>query len=282
MNCYFNEKEQQLKSCLQRISNILLINGGFLDNPGLYTGEMGLVLFFFHYARYTQNTLFLDYGYDLIDKIQNRIHQETSIDYKQGLAGIGSAFEYLAQKKIIEVDTGELLEDFDDQIFSIQNIHDLSLEEIVSIAYYAIWRISERNSNKKYLLKTILPQVVNAIDEWQSIHGLTHPEIDFLKNIIKSESTNFLRESVTNIPAWDRLYNKDSQGVYISELSQHCREIMSNNDIFRTNTIELGLRNGLAGMGMSLLTELDENVGVSWTSLILNNFIQKKNEPLLV
>jgi len=42
--------EQQRNKCVRRISQILLINGGFMDNPGLFTGEMGLALFFFRYA----------------------------------------------------------------------------------------------------------------------------------------------------------------------------------------------------------------------------------------
>ena len=59
------QNEKLIKSFLQRISNIVLINGGFLDNPGLYTGEMGLVLFFFCYARFQTNKLFENYSFDL-------------------------------------------------------------------------------------------------------------------------------------------------------------------------------------------------------------------------
>ena len=51
------EKNEQLNSYIRRIADILMINGGFLVNPGLYTGEMGLVLFFFHYADYTREIL---------------------------------------------------------------------------------------------------------------------------------------------------------------------------------------------------------------------------------
>ena len=70
---------QQLELYLQRISNILLINGSFLDNPGLYTGEMGLTLFFFRYARFSKNTLFSEYGFDLIGRLQNRINPEIPV-----------------------------------------------------------------------------------------------------------------------------------------------------------------------------------------------------------
>ena len=49
------QNEQQIKSHLQRISSILLINGGFLDNPGLYTGETGLAVFFFWHGFKTEH-----------------------------------------------------------------------------------------------------------------------------------------------------------------------------------------------------------------------------------
>ena len=34
----------EIQSSLQQISDVLLINGGLLCNPGLYAGDMGLVL----------------------------------------------------------------------------------------------------------------------------------------------------------------------------------------------------------------------------------------------
>ena len=97
--------EEYIQSILQQIADVLLMNGGFLSNPGLYSGEMGLVLFFTRYARYTQNDLYLEYSYGLIEKLQNRIHRETPINYKQGLTGIGSSIEYLVQNSFFEVDT---------------------------------------------------------------------------------------------------------------------------------------------------------------------------------
>ena len=121
---------------LQRISNILLINGGFLSDPGLYSGEMGLVLFFFRYARFTQNGLFAEYSFDLIQTIQNRIHAETPINYKAGITGIGATFEYLVQNGFVEADTDDLLEEFDRQIFSLQNLPCLTLDELLGIGYY--------------------------------------------------------------------------------------------------------------------------------------------------
>ena len=159
-----DQNNKRNKSYLQRISNILILNGGFSDNPGLYNGEMGLVVFFFHYARETQKILYDEYGYDLIEKVQNNIHQETPISYKNGLAGIGSAIEYLVQHGFVEAQTDEILEDFDDRMFSVHNLPQLSIEEVESIAYYAKWRMSGNSSKKEMIRQTILPQIENVID----------------------------------------------------------------------------------------------------------------------
>ena len=43
---------------LSRIANHQLMFGSFNTDSSIVYGRMGLVLFFFHYARYTENTLF--------------------------------------------------------------------------------------------------------------------------------------------------------------------------------------------------------------------------------
>ena len=114
--------ERQTITCIQRISNILLINGGFSANPRLCSGEMCLALFFW-YAHFTQNKLYSNYGFKLIKVIQTGINLETSIDYKKGLTGLGSTVEYLVQTSFVETDTNNILDDFDKQIFSSLYLH---------------------------------------------------------------------------------------------------------------------------------------------------------------
>jgi len=165
-------KEDNINEILQQISDILLINGGFLYSPGLYDGEMGLVLFFTRYARYTQNGLYLDYAYDLIERTQNRIHHHIPISYKHGLAGIGSAIEYLVQNGFFKADTDEVLEEFDQRIFFRYNLPYLSIEEILDVGYYALWRLSGKSAKKDMIRQTILPQ----IEKTMQIHSV-HPSL---------------------------------------------------------------------------------------------------------
>jgi len=227
-------------SIIQKISDVLLMNGGFLSNPGLYTGEMGLVLFFTRYARYTQNDLYLDYAYGLMEKLQNRIHRDTPIDYKQGLSGIGSAIEYLVQNGFFEANTDEILEDFDKRIFFTYNLSYLSKEEIQSVGYYAAWRLSGNSAQKDMIRQIILPQI---------------------------EKHSFVPD----------LHRKTIADSLIEKTYNRCLKLIDTSDFWSK---DMGLKNGLAGWGLSLLTELDDDD--SWFLLFPNDLIPPQNESLPV
>ena len=219
------DEQNNIRSTVQQIADVLLMSGGFLSNPGLYTGEMGIVLFFARYARYTQNQLYLEYCSGLIEKIQNRIYRETAINYKQGLTGIGAAIEYLVQNDFFEADTDEILIDFDQRILFTYNLPRLSFVETKDVSYYAAWRLSGKSTQKDMIRQTLSQTVI--------------PDL-----------------SKIGIP--DCLKEKSYS---------RCAELMIKNDFW---TKETGLQNGLAGWGMSLLTELDGDN--SWISLLPYDF----------
>ena len=272
-----DKNEQLIKSVLQRISNTLMINGGFLDNPGLYAGEMGIVLFFSNYYFFTQNDLYLEYSIDLIEKIQNRINQDTPINYKHGLAGIGSAIEYLVQEGYIVADTDDILEDVDDRLFPIKDLSHLPMEDIFGIAYYAIWRLSGKSALKAILLKTVLPPIVNIMSEWFEKNDLVHhPLISFFKEVVAYENFDIMQDHPF---LWNHLICRDSPYLK-TESYNSFGEYFSNNDYNSISKLDLGIQNGLAGWGLSLLTELE---GYDlWIALFPNDLIPTKDEALPV
>ena len=251
------QSEQKNDSFLQRISNILLINGGFLNNTGLYSGETGLVLFFFRYAYFTQNRLYKDYGFALLEKVQNRINRETPIGYKEGLTGIGSAFEYLVQNGLIEACTDDILEEFDKRIFSADNLPFLSLDDLLGIGYYALWRITGNSCRKDTIRQTILPQVVDFMDQKCDFQ---HPAVSFFRNIVSIEN-----------PEQDRLI--------ISKWRQLCCEINPAWQLQKyasaasLSGFNIGIQNGLAGLGLTFMTESDGDD--SWMTLFPGDIFSK-------
>ena len=216
--------EQEIKLILRQIADVLLINGGFLNNPGLYTGEMGLVLFFARYARFTQNDLYMDYAFGLVEKIQRRIHQDTPINYKNGLTGIGSAIEYLVQNSFFEADTDEILDDFDRLIYFTYNIPYLPIEDMIDIRYYIHWRLSGNSMQKEKIQRFILPQI---------------------EKVMRDKSVN---------PALILPNLKTKPAGFDEKTSVHCQEFIAKNNFWNE---DLGLQDGLAGWGLSLLTEID-------------------------
>ena len=260
---------------LQRISNILLINGGFLDIPGLYSGEMGLVLFFFYYADYTEDEAYWDYAFELLERVQDRIHKETSIDYKNGLAGIGSAIEFLVQEGFIEADTDEILEDFDERIFSFENMtHLLTIDELLGIGYYALRRMAGHSVRTDMILKKVLPKLVSLSNEMCRNLDFEYRTILFIKDIIETENPDMLSDMSISFRPCRNCY---PYGLEINIYNRYLEQF-SKNVYFEKNTLNLGLQNGLAGFGMALITEYEGDN--SWISLFPKDLNYIKNESL--
>ena len=274
-----DQNEQLVKSYLQRISNILLINGGYLGNPGLYSGEMGLVLFFFRYARFIENELYSNYALNLFKKVTNSIYVNTPINYKQGITGIGSAIEYLVQEGYLDFDTDELLEDFDDRIFSIPNLHPLSYEEIEGIGNYTIWRIKGSKSKKDFLLNTLLPPFIDGMDEWLTGRNLSNQTVSCISEMIRDENRMNLYDQPT-FSISNRFDCWHNQYYPFTTTSEQLMERFIKKDIFNPNNLKFGFPDGLAATGMTFITELTDDI--SWISLFPNDDISQNNESIPV
>lgn len=118
------------KELLRELCDELLLNSGFLESPGLFNGKMGSVLFFFHYARYTQNTLYEEYAGELLERICRELAEETPTNFSNGLCGIGWGIEYLVHEGFLDCDTDEVLSDIDRKIMehNPKRMTDLSFE----------------------------------------------------------------------------------------------------------------------------------------------------------
>ena len=267
--------EYQKKDYVQRISSILLLNGGFLDNPGLFTGEMGIVLFILRYARLTQIELFSDYGFNLIRKIQNSIHIKTPIDYKQGLAGIGSAFEYLVQSEYIKADTDDVLEEMDKRLFALDNFPCLSFDELIGIGYYSLWRIAGKSRKMESIIKNVLPTIVWILERKCQNLDFTYPTVEFLRGVVENEN-KITVQHFSKIPLSLQLCRKKFPNGLEEATFNLFMEQFSSKEFEKP--FELGLLNGLAGFGMALMTQLDGDD--SWISLLTNDLIKQKDEPI--
>ena len=124
---------------LKRIANHLIINARFLNNPGLYQGKMGIVLFFVHYAAYTGQAIYDDFAGELMDDIYKELKNDMVIDFENGLCGIGWGIDYLLENHFMEGESAHILAQIDKKIMErdLIRISDYSEKKgLLGISYY--------------------------------------------------------------------------------------------------------------------------------------------------
>jgi|GEM_PF-703661 len=159
-------EKQKVEGYLNKIEMIISHHYAKTKTLGLFAGQSGISLYLFNYFKLTNNSIFEDLAYEILENIANKI-KETSSNYSfvSGLCGIGWFIEYLAQNQFIENNTEELLSDIDDLFKnSIFNLLDFSLTNgMISYGMYFLSRITNPD-NINLAQKEILVHIVNYLD----------------------------------------------------------------------------------------------------------------------
>lgn len=114
-------------------------NEGFDTYPlGLYDGCAGMMINDFLLYRYTCDEAYLQRSHQLLEHIFANIGGATSINFADGVTGIGWAVEFLAQQGFLDLNTNELLEDVDGVLYNLVVFSD---EQPVSIGHGLLGRM---------------------------------------------------------------------------------------------------------------------------------------------
>ena len=141
---------------LLRIARHLIMHASFVSDLGLYHGKMGIVLFFAHYSRYTQNHLYDKFAGVLLDEVHESIHAGLPVNFESGLCGIGWGIAYLMQNGFMEGDPDEILSALDALVMErdLLRITDRSmrtgLEGITCYVSKRIHSLSRKSGNMPF------------------------------------------------------------------------------------------------------------------------------------
>lgn len=181
---------------IERIINHLVITSSFSSNIGLYHGKMGIVIALCHYARFTQKAIYDDFAGELLDEVCSSINAGISIDFENGLSGIGWGIEYLLQNRFMEGDSNLVLRNINEHImkYDVRRIKDESIEEGLTGIYYYV---------SKYLGSPCRDQAFSTLDELY-VHELagkiTNRAVPDDKELLLSVIGDL--PSGSNIPEW--------------------------------------------------------------------------------
>lgn len=185
---------------LHRIANYLVINASFTCSLGLFHGKMGIVIFFYYYARYSQNPVFEEFADELLDEVYEEVHMDMPVGLENGLCGIAWGIQYLNQHGFIEGDMGEVLSDIDERIMERDPIRmsDLSFRYgLAGIAFYVACHVGTHKENNTafdagYLSDLTVAKNKEAFKE-ESKSPFSLPELLFDDLLKITEDSNWRR-----------------------------------------------------------------------------------------
>jgi len=216
--------KQHIASRLQHIANVLLLNASFIDNLGLLNGKLGIAIYFYHHARYTGNEMYEVKAGELIDEIYNEIHQNTSVNYADGLSGFGAGIEYMVKNGFIEANTDEVLEEIDKQIYysvcHVPNRIDLC-NGITGCGKYYTARLCNTFNNQETNVTALnmehLSCIIDSLDKTYDTYFDLLSVIDFLSeayplNVNHAKAKQYLDYATDKLETM--LYEDQHFGIY--------------------------------------------------------------------
>ena len=232
---YAMQLQHEKVHLLERIANHLIINNSFLDDLGLFHGKMGIMIFFYHYSRYTNNPIYEEFAGELLDEIFEEIHDKLPIDFENGYLGIGWGIEYLVEQKFVDRDTSDILENVDKKVMErdVRRISDMSL-----------------NTGLEGVFHYVLARLQNNYDD-SNLFDVEY--LSDLKKITSNIERKSLPESLLYLINDYRLWTESKQLNYrylVCLNDFFCNEINTDNNVYEW---KLGVKNGCAGIGLNLI-----------------------------
>ena len=161
-----------MTSQFNQIAQLVQQNGLTVTTHGLMHGNTGLCIFFYQLAKATGNSDYEQLADDILDKVFAGLNTSASLDFENGLAGIGWGIEYLVQNGFAEGNSDEILEDIDNKVFRALNENSFTSFEITNgltgSLYYLISRLKSQSnppSMAKQINRELLIMAINKIDE---------------------------------------------------------------------------------------------------------------------
>lgn len=249
---------------IQTITEILQSNATFIQCPGLIYGKMGLVVYFFHYSKYSNDRSYAKFAIKLIESIQDNITEDSPINYSRGLSGIGSGIEYLAQQGFLNINTDEVLKDIDSQVFRsvvyAEFIDSSLFNGLTGLGRYLIFRVTNSKSTddkvstltNKMLLIHVVDKLEKMLIRGDDMTG------DLLKFLIEVRKLNIYPTKINKIiDNYKEYYCVSEYQTKESNNHSNIEIVPANSNKWESSKSNFSFYNGYVGLGLSILSQLD-------------------------
>ena len=206
------------------IARKLMLCAGLTNDLGLEYGKMGVTIFFYRYYRLTGNPIIEHFAYELLEELFDCM-KDYQYDFREKIFGIALGLDYLIQNKYIDLDN-DIMRDLDSQAME-QIMSGASIDNgLYGAAYYILSRHRIKNNmlTLEYIKK--INDAIQALDINQECY--------------------FLRAQINNLLIGNDYISPDIISVLLSNETN-------------INHKYLGIKGGLAGVGLRLMQEIESS-----------------------
>ena len=216
----------------QQTIHHLMLRSPFIKDIGLFHGKMGIALFFYHYAKYTGNTVYSDYADDLLDDIWKNLHNRLPDTFESGATGVVWGVEYIIQNSFVQGNSNAICAEVDARIMQIdlRRMTPKFIEkELEGFLHYVLIRT----------LGTVKQQSNPPFDKMYRNDLFQLFSFLLQQNKANEACQTLIRQYLAYISNGESLHYVPDPSLFIGECKTDEKKLFSS---------PLGLKNGLAGM----------------------------------
>lgn len=195
----YNKNKCAIFTKEEKILNHLILHANDVPNAiGLLDGKMGIALVLAHYARCSRKKKIEHAADFLVENVMNQLTKTVSIDFANGLSGIGWGIEYLIQNNYMKGCGADILQDLDERIMQVDvtRIKDWSLEKgLLGILHYVLYHLQGANKSELRVFdKPYLASWLSILKDNEDLHKLLQKGLDKEKDFYKSDLHIFIKQ----------------------------------------------------------------------------------------
>jgi len=150
----------------EKIGNMLFDKEAVLP-IGLAYGKMGICIYFYHYARITQEKKYEKIADKLLDQIYSKIDTAQGLNIEHGVLGVGLGIDYLINRKYVSGNINTILEEIDNKVFRLKIQEDSVFETkgYLQLLFYMLIRLrkQKKGSDNEFIYREFIIQIVNKV-----------------------------------------------------------------------------------------------------------------------
>lgn len=195
----YNKNKCAIFTKEEKMLNHLILHANDVPNAiGLLDGKMGIALVLAHYARCSRKKKIEHAADFLVENVMNQLTTTVSIDFANGLSGIGWGIEYLIQNNYMKSCGADILQDLDERIMQVDvtRIKDWSLEKgLLGILHYVLYHLQGANKSELRVFdKPYLASWLSILKDNEDLHKLLQKGLDKEKDFYKSDLHIFIKQ----------------------------------------------------------------------------------------